>query len=51
LNNREYLLKKTEELNQLNEKDLVNLAEAGKDKLEEEKEKEDESIKEKFYVK
>ena len=51
LNSREYLLKRTEELNQLGEKDLMELARAGKDKLEEEIEKEDESIKEKFWVK
>ena len=40
-----------EELNELGEKDLIELAQAGKDKLEGEIEKEDESIKERYYVK
>ena len=50
LNSREYLLKRMQELNQLSESELIKLAAAGKDKLEEEKEKEDEGIKEKYYV-
>ena len=51
LNSREYLIKRMEELNQLGEKDLIELAQAGKEKLEGEIEKEDESIKERYYVK
>jgi tRNA nucleotidyltransferase (CCA-adding enzyme) len=51
LNTKEYLLKRMEELNQLGERDLVELAQAGKEKLEEEIEREDESIKSRFYVK
>ncbi len=51
LNSHEYLLKRTEELNQLGDKDLIELAQAGKDKLEGEKEREDEGIKGKYYVK
>jgi poly(A) polymerase/tRNA nucleotidyltransferase (CCA-adding enzyme) len=51
LNTKEYLLKRMEELNQIGEKDLIELAQAGKNKLEEEIEKEDESIKNRFYVK
>jgi len=51
LNSRDYLTKRITELNQFGEKDLIELAQAGKDKLEEEVEKEDESIKERYYVK
>ena len=51
LNTREYLIKRMEELNELGEKDLMELAQAGKEKLEGEIEKENESIKEKFWVK
>lgn len=50
LNTKDYLLKRMEELNQLGEADLIELAQAGKDKLEEEVEKEDESIKERYWV-
>ena len=39
-----------EELNQLSESELVKLAQAGKEKLEEEMGKEDVGIKEKYYV-
>ncbi len=51
LNNQQYLLKRTEELNQLGDKDLIELAQAGKEKLEGENEKEDEGMKGKYYVK
>ena len=51
LNNQKYLLKRTEELNQLGDKDLMELAQAGKEKLEGENEREDEGIKGKYYVK
>ncbi|MDP3800380.1 MAG: HD domain-containing protein [bacterium] len=50
-NNREYLLNRMKELNDLSESELIKLAEAGKEKLEEEREKEDEGIKERYYVK
>ncbi|MFY9493161.1 MAG: HD domain-containing protein [Minisyncoccia bacterium] len=50
-NDREHLLDRMKELNQLPLSELVKLAESGKEKLGEEKEKEDEGIKEKYYVK
>ncbi len=49
-NDRDYLIKRMQELNQLSESDLIKLAAAGKDRLEEERGKEDEDIKEKYYV-
>ncbi len=50
-NEKEKLIERIKELNKLSSEELVKLAQAGKDKLEEEKEKEDEGIKEKYYVK
>ncbi|MBI2454338.1 MAG: HD domain-containing protein [Parcubacteria group bacterium] len=50
-NSRDYLIGRMKELDKLPISDLVKLAEAGKDKLEGEKEKEDEGIKGKYYVK
>ena len=50
-NEKEYLTSRIKELNNLSSEELIKLAQAGKDKLEEEKEKEDESIKDKYYVK
>ncbi|MEK7564997.1 MAG: HD domain-containing protein [Patescibacteria group bacterium] len=50
-NEKEYLTGRIKELNNLSSEELIKLAQAGKDKLEEEKEKEDESIKGKYYVK
>ncbi|MEK7077780.1 MAG: hypothetical protein AAB928_01655, partial [Patescibacteria group bacterium] len=49
-NSRERLLNRMKELNQLPLSELVKLAESGKEKLGEEKEKEDEGIKGKYYV-
>ena len=49
-NSRERLLNRMKELNQLPLSELVKLAESGKEKLGEEKEKEDEGIKDKYYV-
>ena len=50
-NEKEYLTGRMKELNNLSSEELIKLAQAGKDKLEEEKEKEDESIKERYFVK
>ncbi len=49
-NDREHLLSRMSELDKLPIAELVKLAEAGKEKLEEEKEREDEGIKGKYYV-
>ncbi|MBI4118913.1 MAG: HD domain-containing protein [Parcubacteria group bacterium] len=49
-NDRERLLARMKELNRLPLSELIKLAEAGREKLEDEKEKENESIKKKFYV-
>lgn len=49
-NTREYLVGRMKKLDKLPASELIKLAEAGKDKLEEEREKEDERIKGKYYV-
>ncbi len=51
LNTREYLVKKMKQLHRLGDAELIKLAQAGKEKLEGEEEKIDESIKGKYYVK
>lgn len=49
-NDKDYLLKRMQELSQLPISELIKLAEAGKEKLEEERGKEESIIKDKFYV-
>lgn len=50
-NTEEYLVNRAKDLNELNEKELVKLAEKGKEKIDEKNEEELEKIKSKFKVK
>lgn len=49
-NNEEYLIERVKELNKLSEEELFNLAQKGKEKMEEKNEEELKEIKKKFKV-